>query len=77
MRHRVTRGSWTQRGSYFWGLGSFEERLLFSQVTRVKRLQHLLSFIYYSYLSYSKKDMQYLKATLEFKKLIYRLLKSN
>lgn len=61
--------------------GSSEKRLLFSQVTNIKRLQQYLpSFIYYSYLFYSRKDMKQLKATLGFKKkknLMYTLLKSN
>lgn len=80
MRQRASPSerSQTQSASYPQGRTALKRDFLFSQVTKVKRLQYLPSFIYYSYPSYSKKDMQQLKATLGFKKKIkYRLLKSN
>lgn len=67
-RMSTSEGSVTWRASCPQRLAALKRDLLFSQVTKVKWLQYLPSFIYYSYLSYSKKDMQQLKATLGFKK---------
>lgn len=67
-RTSTSEGSETWRASCPQRLAALKRDLLFSQVTKVKWLQYLPSFIYYSYLSYSKKDIQQLKATLGFKK---------
>lgn len=65
-RTSASEGSKTWRASCPQRLAALKRDLLFSQVTKEKWLQYLPSFIYYSYLPYSKKDMQQLKATLGF-----------